>query len=432
MRYSAYMEQCVRELEDAKELESDMHVIYMVRIQRLAERISQIRGNEDWDDGVGVPKAPISAYASSFQAELDKLEAQMPRSLQKNRQYRVWFILMVIANKLPDFLRVQMATARLRLYEPPTIDADLLESLSKSLASLSSGHNSALNVFYQANAALKAWFETWLAIPVPAFYPCPLPMASQLMFAVVMMSRWAWLAASNDTPPSKRTVRDPSTGDPNVALAVMEAAINPNTPVSASTPSTNARGTPSWDAETSSDMKLPQVLAELKTQLSRQPELMIDVADILNRVAEQLEEVDAAMAAVSVDSGPWRGNIWTLGATKVRIAQIRQKRWSDTISKGYEESEEGDEEDEAEEDQQAGFGEVQMQDNLAGNVPMADNWYFDSGWGPTFYDVVDPSLFVDGMAGPSGDWASAALEGMAPPPPMDQLGVPQAPGHKYV
>ncbi|KAF4888744.1 hypothetical protein CGCFRS4_v009742 [Colletotrichum fructicola] len=82
MRFSAYMEQCLRELDEAMEFESDVHVIYIVRVQRLAERISQIRANEDWDGGLGLPKAPISAYASSFQAELDKLVDNMPPILE--------------------------------------------------------------------------------------------------------------------------------------------------------------------------------------------------------------------------------------------------------------------------------------------------------------------------------------------------------------
>ncbi|KAJ5000907.1 hypothetical protein K4K48_002077 [Colletotrichum sp. SAR 10_66] len=87
MRFSAYMEQCLRELDEAMEFESDIHVIYIVRVQRLAERISQIRANEDWDGGLGLPKAPISAYASSFQAELDKLVDNMPPILEDKCKY---------------------------------------------------------------------------------------------------------------------------------------------------------------------------------------------------------------------------------------------------------------------------------------------------------------------------------------------------------
>ncbi|KAH0437127.1 hypothetical protein CcaCcLH18_03995 [Colletotrichum camelliae] len=400
MRFSAYMEQCLRELEETMEYESDIHVIYIVRVQRLAERISQIRANEDWDGGLGLPKAPISAYASSFQAELDKLVDNMP----------------------PNFLKVQMATARLRLYEPPKIDAELLASLSNSLKSLTSGHNSALDIFYQANAALKAWFDAWLAIPISAFYPCPLPMALQLIYAVVMMSRWAWLAASNSEPSKLAPVDDPSSDNPNVALAAMEAAINPNTPVSISTPSTSSKS-PSRDPS-APGRNLPQVLAELRALLSRQPALMIDVADILNKVATQLEEVDATMAAVSADSGPWRGNIYTLGATKVRIAQIRQRRWSEMVSKGQEEEDEGDEA--TEED---GMGEVEMQGNVPANFSTMGGWGYDMAWGTDVYDIVDPSLFIDGMGGVTGDWAGVGFTGMAS---AEQSGGTHIPGQRYV
>ncbi|TEA20688.1 putative membrane protein [Colletotrichum sidae] len=410
MRFSVYVQQCLRELEQNRELESDMHVVYIVKIQRLAERISQIRGNEDGEEEIGLPKAPLSAYASSFQAELDKLQSNMPPSLTDNH-----------------FLKVRLATARLRLYEPPTIDPDLLASLSKSLTSLSSGYSSALDVFYQANAALKGWFEVWLAIPVQALYTMPLTLASHMIFAVVMMSRWAWLAASSGPATfgdRSAEMLDPSSNNPNLAIAAMEAAINPiagTTPVSSSTPGSHPKGTPSATAAAAAaweppapDRNLPQVLAELRAQLSRQPELMLDVAGILNRVANQLEEVDAAMAAVSLDSGPARASIWTLGATKVRIAQLRQKKWSDMV----EQREDGDDDESQEEP--GGLGEIDMQEAMAMNFSMG-GWEYEGAWGPNLYDIVDPSMFIDGM-GTSGDWAAGGLMNMAS---MDPLQGPQ-------
>ncbi|KAI8270645.1 hypothetical protein K4K58_008472 [Colletotrichum sp. SAR11_239] len=315
-----------------------------------------------------------------------------------------------------------MATARLRLYEPPKIDAGLLGSLSNSLKSLTSGHNPALDIFYQANAALKAWFDAWLAIPISAFYPCPLPMALQLIYAVVMISRWAWLAASNSEPSKLAPVADPSSVNPNAALAAMEAAINPTTPVSISTPSTSSKS-PSQD-QSAPEKSLPQVLAELRAQLSRQPALLIDVADILNKVANQLEEVDATMAAVSADSGPWRGNIYTLGATKVRIAQIRQRRWAEMVSKGEEEEDEDDAGGE-----QDGMGEVEMQGNIPANFSTMGSWGYDMTWGPDVYDIVDPSLFMDGIGGAIGDWAGVGFTGMAS---AEQLGGTHIPGQRYV
>ncbi|KAJ0278863.1 hypothetical protein Brms1b_007403 [Colletotrichum noveboracense] len=246
-------------------------------------------------------------------------------------------------------------------------------------------------------------------------------MALQLIYAVVMISRWAWLAASNSEPSKLATVADPSSDNPNAALMAMEAAINPNTPISISTPSTSSKS-PSQD-QSAPEKNLPQALAELRAQLSRQPALLIDVADILNKVATQLEEVDATMAAVSADSGPWRGNIYTLGATKVRIAQIRQRRWAEMVSKGEEE----DEDDEG--GAQDGMGEVEMQGNFPANFSTMGGWGYDMAWGPDVYDIVDPSLFMDGMGGAVGDWAGAGFAGMAS---AEQLGGTHIPGQRYV
>ncbi|GKT42970.1 uncharacterized protein ColSpa_03151 [Colletotrichum spaethianum] len=316
LRYSGYMQQCLRELQENREYESDMYLIYIVKIQRLCERVADLRSKDYCDEEFGsVGRAPASAYMFGFTAEFSKLQAGMPPSLRHN-----------------PHLKIQMATARLRIHEPPNIDAELLASLSKSLDSFSAGSTSALDAFYQSNAALKAWFDTWLALPKDSFCGMTLSTASHMVYAVMMLSRWAWLA-SRGTHPSilQADPVDPSQDNPNVALAAIEAAISPNTPASSSSPPAASKGNSPWET-TLPDKNLPQVLAALRAQLSTQPDLMLDVGDYLNKVIAQLQAIDAAFQEMSIDEGEWRGNIWSLGATKVKIAQLRQERWSKMVA----------------------------------------------------------------------------------------------------
>jgi hypothetical protein len=87
MRYSKYMQQCVRELEAAKEFESDTLLLTYVRIQHLMERVARLHSPDEMEDEVGIPRAPVSAYISAFQSELDKIRAGVPKYLRNNREF---------------------------------------------------------------------------------------------------------------------------------------------------------------------------------------------------------------------------------------------------------------------------------------------------------------------------------------------------------
>ncbi|KXH32998.1 hypothetical protein CSAL01_05934 [Colletotrichum salicis] len=408
MRYSGYMQQCLRELEEDVEFESDIHLAYIVRIQRLCERISDLRSKDYLDEeGDESTRAPLSAYVSGFRAELNKLQASMPPALKNNA-----------------YLQVRMATLRLRIHEPPRIDAELLASLSKSLDSISAGSTSALDAFYQSNAALKGWFETWLSVPQEFFYCIPISIASHMVYAVMMMSRWSWLTTRGKTPPEPQTdPADPSEDNPNVALAAMEAAISPNTPASTSTPSAETKASSPWQT-TLPDEDLPQVLAALKARLSTQPDLMLDVEGYLNRIVAQLQAIDALYSEMSIDEGEWRGNIWSLGATKVKIAMLRQQRWSKIIAA---QAEERELEIHSAAGEQLGLGEIEMQENFLASLQMPE-WDASMVWDPhTYYDPMpeDPALWTDVVPGDQ-DWG-AGVNGMGG---MGSLG--QMPEGRYM
>ncbi|KZL88336.1 c6 transcription factor [Colletotrichum incanum] len=388
LRYSVYMQQCLRELEENREYESDMHLIYIVKIQRLCERVADLRSNYYGDEEVDcVTRAPVSAYMFGFSSELNKLQIEMP----------------------PTYLKLRMATARLRIHEPPNINAELLASLSKSLDSFSAGSTSALDAFYQSNAALKAWFDTWLAVPKDSFCGMTLCTASHMVYAVMMLSRWAWLASRGSVPSTLQAEPiDPSHDNPNVALAAIEAAISPNTPASSSSPSAASKGNSPWQT-TLPDKNLPQVLAALRAKLSSQPGLMLEVDDYLNKVVIQLQAIDAAFQRMSIDDGEWHGSIWSLGATKVKIAQLRQERWSKMVAAQAEVGELVGQMEAGYE----GVGPVEMQENFMASLQMPE-WDANMVWDPSaYYEPMsgDQQFWPDVNPGEQ-DWVSAGIGGM--------------------
>lgn len=86
----------------------------------------------------------------------------------------------------------------MRLWEPPIIDAAMLEKLGSSFQtlSLSSTYASHLGIFYKCNAALKQWFSFWLGLDTSEYFLLPMPACAQLINAITMLSRWAKLCGT--------------------------------------------------------------------------------------------------------------------------------------------------------------------------------------------------------------------------------------------
>jgi hypothetical protein len=85
MRYTKYTQGCLSMLEQEREYETDVRLVALVRIQHLAERISQLNApDEPTEEVVGFPTAPTSAYVSAFQTELDRIRNGLPLELQND------------------------------------------------------------------------------------------------------------------------------------------------------------------------------------------------------------------------------------------------------------------------------------------------------------------------------------------------------------
>jgi hypothetical protein len=88
IKFTPYMDQCLRELETMKEYEADSLLVQLVRIQHLSERIAQLHAREHVaEDPPGFARAPMSAYFNAFQGELDRFKSSLPRHLRSNRKF---------------------------------------------------------------------------------------------------------------------------------------------------------------------------------------------------------------------------------------------------------------------------------------------------------------------------------------------------------
>ena len=88
IRYSPYIEQCLSELQEAKEYETDGTLVHMVQIQHLMEKIAQANLKTEPRESVGgIARAPVTAYMSTFQSELDKICGSLTKSQKNNSRF---------------------------------------------------------------------------------------------------------------------------------------------------------------------------------------------------------------------------------------------------------------------------------------------------------------------------------------------------------
>lgn len=87
LQWTPYLDECCRALEKAGECQSDIYLVYLVRQQRIIEKIKRAFSH-DRQEGLdsGRSSAPVGMYIQSLGAELQSLRNSVPLKLQQNSQ----------------------------------------------------------------------------------------------------------------------------------------------------------------------------------------------------------------------------------------------------------------------------------------------------------------------------------------------------------
>ena len=391
---------------------------------------------------------------------------------------------------VPEFLQVHINTVTLRLYEPPVVDAALLRRLADSMTNLGPDTSSALDIFYQSSAALKGWFDAWLDLPASTYYALAMPTFCQLIYAMTMVGRWAKyaapqfaarqrqraglrsaaataslsslyggapsVAAASRRGSSLSLPHDPSANNPNVILAGEDARLSrspvPPPPSTTMTPSASSataassagspasvpvpqQGGPVYMLRTgdNADPDLPAAVRALRAQLAAQPNLVLDIPEMLRAVERRAEEANAAMVQMAVEPGAWDNSIWGLGIAKIRITLAKLEQFAELVAavrhgpRGDDDGE-NDEEEDGEGDEESGSDDADTEmggqagpGNMVGwsqlgpsgqqpgiGTGISENWVCTTQWSNDLFEGMDPALWLDG----SGDWGSIILSGV--------------------
>ncbi len=90
MRATPYIRQCLKELDDNHEAETDATLVALVRMQLLSDKIVAYQTayhDDTFEDLPLTPRAPRTAYKIAFQEELTRLTDSCSEELRKHRAY---------------------------------------------------------------------------------------------------------------------------------------------------------------------------------------------------------------------------------------------------------------------------------------------------------------------------------------------------------
>ncbi|KAG6013669.1 hypothetical protein E4U54_006466 [Claviceps lovelessii] len=404
LTFTPYIQECLKVLENEKEYESDITLFFIVRIQRLTERIFELtskdRGEEDLP---GIPSAPMTAYMAAFQNEIDRIYDSLPSRLQDDSVFMSY-----------------LNTARLRLYEPPPVDITLVRSLLESMTTGQIGRGTPLDKLYQASAALRNWFDNWSLVPASSYYRVPLSIMSQLVYAITMLGRWAQLA----TP---RTVYEGGTPMPTGAGS---SIYNSDSQILRTKSLMENKLSPRQDKRDSpkpqyGDQDLIQAVAALQLQLQSQPELNINIPEILSLICSRCEQANSIFKQSSLSNEKTENNVWTVSALKVRITRVKLERWAETVAAAA--AAEGSERAGRIENAPQWRGSYPQTSNATGNMGTPGSTFVSSGfaqdqtqiqnflgstpWTSDLLDGVDPTVWFDGYL----DWGTLVMNSMDDP-----------------
>ncbi|KAL5370895.1 hypothetical protein DPSP01_014613 [Paraphaeosphaeria sporulosa] len=326
-RFTKYMDQCLEDLDDAREYKTDQLVIQLVHIQKLTEKIFYFHSSDSpVDEQLGSPEPSTMARLEAFRGELDNLRNAIPPNLRSDCMIPQMLENIAAGASLtqsesPDLLSCYHNSAYLRIFEPLLAGSHLPDADTQSFASLSLSGVPISDVFSHFTAALKAWLESWLAIPVCSYFYMPQPAYVQLVHGAMMVSRWVRVAGPG-------AVKFSSAG-PAVSQNEFTVPWQP-TPALSGVPPCPDLSLPRPQASLPIQVVSAQILKTLRAKVKAQHDLQVDILGILDTMGTRFESAKKEMAAAQgVD---WENSTWDFAAEHLKIKKARVEKWCEIVA----------------------------------------------------------------------------------------------------
>lgn len=82
MRWTPYLDECLRLLEEMREYPTDLLLVYLVRIQLIHNKVARAPWNDNLGDAAA--RLPPEFYLKALQSQFDDLKRSVPPEIQTN------------------------------------------------------------------------------------------------------------------------------------------------------------------------------------------------------------------------------------------------------------------------------------------------------------------------------------------------------------
>lgn len=209
----------------------------------------------------------------------------------------------------------------MRSFEPLLAGSHLPDAEPQSFASLTLSGVSIPAVFSYFTAALRAWLDSWLAIPVCSYFYIPQPAFAQLAHAAKALIRWVRVAGPSAIKPSG--VGTAASQKEFTAPWQQLPALNGVPPC----PDLSVQRPP---VPATAQVVSAQILNALRAQIMTQPNLQVDIFGVLDIMVARFEAAKKEMAAAQgVD---WENETWDFAAEQMKMKKAQIEKWRDVVT----------------------------------------------------------------------------------------------------
>lgn len=163
LRWTPYLDECLAVLAENKEHPTDLLLVHLVKLQLLAEKVSQAPWHEGHGDAIGPTRAPPIFYLKALQAQLQDFKANISPEIRRN-----------------EILLLHLYSMELKVHEvvfvrPPVV--------------FNSPGFQRLESLYACLQATKSWFDIFLSFPPASYVGFSIPVFTQMAHCIIALFR---------------------------------------------------------------------------------------------------------------------------------------------------------------------------------------------------------------------------------------------------
>jgi hypothetical protein len=202
MRWTPYLDECLRLLEEKKDYPTDHLLVYLVRVQLICNKGAASTWNDIFG-GVGT-RVPADFYVETLKSQLDDLDRSIPLELKSNG----------ILNSLPNYFNipsdVKSVTLQLHILSATLcIHEHSLSATPKSASSDPAAQLQRIESLGSCLTTVKSWFNTFFCLdtfPLSCYPHVSMAYFTQMAHCLVALYRLSTFE-SPDIPWDRQRVR---------------------------------------------------------------------------------------------------------------------------------------------------------------------------------------------------------------------------------